>query len=238
MKLKIVTAAILILIGLSGCSRRNAVEYNSLAEKTAAVSISEESDGQKAEEEEAAAEAADQDAEVQDVQSEGSLKEEETASLYVDISGAVLHPGVYELPSDNRIFHAIAAAGGLTEAAEVRCINQADPLYDGEKIYIYTREEAESLGGWMELLNGSDSGGKEISAGGSGQSTEQQTGKVNLNTADKSQLMSLAGVGEARANAILAYRETNGAFSGIEEIMNVSGIKEGLYEQIRDYITV
>ncbi len=218
---------LLFSFSISGCSRRGAMEFRSPS------AISEE----PAEEEKEQQEEETDSSETPDEQDREEEEKATTLSLYVDISGEVERPGVYELPEGNRIFHAIIAAGGFTDRAETRCVNQAEALHDGEKIYIYSREEAEQLGGWKQL---SAEGG--IVPGGSSSrgtgSVANSDGKVNLNQADKNQLMTLAGVGAAKAEAIISYREMNGAFAAIEDIMKVSGIKEKLFEQICDKITV
>ncbi len=241
---------LLTVLWLSGCGRRGAVEYSALAQagsessETAGTESGEENEGETGEgasSEEAASGESDRISQTDEKTGEASAssgEEEASGTIYVDISGAVHAPGVYELVTGSRMFQAVEAAGGFTEQAEKRCINQADLLSDGEKIYVYSKEEAEELGGWMQL---SGAGAVQQSAGASGQSgasASESDGKVNLNTADKSQLMTLSGVGEARAEAIIAYRETNGAFSSIEDIMNVAGIKEKVFEQIKDQITV
>ncbi len=217
-------AGILFLAVLSGCTGRSSVEYRAFSQ-----SVSAESEAETEQKETETAEEAE-------AQGEEPAEEIRPVSLYVDVAGAVQKPGVYELAEGSRVFQAVEAAGGFSGNAELRCINQADLLRDGEKIYVYSREEAEQLGGWMQLSGGGQAGQQsgalqsEGSAGGDG--------RVNINQADKNQLMTLTGVGEARADAIIAYRETNGTFSSVEDIMKVSGIKEKLFEQIKDRITV
>ena len=131
--------------------------------------------------------------------------------------------GVYELPEKSRVFEAIEAAGGLTADAEERFINQAALVSDGEQITVLTVEEAEAAGGVTASV-----------PGGAGAAS----GKVNINTASKEELMTLSGIGEARASAIIAYRETGGPFMAIEDIMAVDGIKEKAFEKIKEDIEV
>lgn len=150
--------------------------------------------------------------------------EQEVSMIYVDLGGAVQHPGVYTLPEGSRVFALIALAGGFTEDADTRTMNQADILEDGEKIYVYTMQETEdmlALGVCTET-----------------QEADRADGKVNLNRAGKEDLMTLSGIGETRALAILQYREEHGCFQSIEELMQVDGIKEKTYEKIKDSITV
>lgn len=165
--------------------------------------------------------AAEEVQEEEPVQEEADLEE----TIFVDVCGAVQQPGVYELPAGSRIFQAIALAGGLTEEAESRLINQAEILTDGQQIRIYTREESE----------------KQEIAAAAGQNAGVQGAagaKINLNLADKNVLMTLQGIGEAKAEAILAYRQEKGRFSSVEELMQVEGIKDKLYEKLKDKVTV
>ena len=156
--------------------------------------------------------------------------EEETAEvIYVDVGGEVNQPSVVELTDGSRVTDAIAAAGGLTEKADLTDINRAAFVSDGEKIFIPSQEEYDSDG----LLSG-DSG----NSGGSGASGRSSDGKININTADLALLMTLPGIGESKAGSIISYREEHGKFSSIEELMNITGIKEGVYTKIKEHITV
>ncbi len=150
-------------------------------------------------------------------------------SCFVHICGAVNCPGVYELPEGSRIFEAVELAGGLTEEACSEYQNQAQKVTDGMKIYIPTAEQVES-GEAEEYFLKEETGVSEAAS-----TTES---KVNINTADKELLMTLPGIGESRAESIVSYRETSGGFSKIEDIMQVSGIKQGAYEKLKDKISV
>ena len=144
--------------------------------------------------------------------------------IFVYLCGAVGKPGVYEVGSDDRLYEVIAMAGGLTAEAAQDAVNQARVAADGEQIYIPTKEEAKTqMPGADPQMPGQESAGKQ---------------KVNLNTATKEELMTLSGVGESKAESILAYREEKGGFQSTEELMQISGIKEGLYNKIKDDITV
>ena len=147
---------------------------------------------------------------------------------YVHVSGAVTRPGVYRLPAGSRVYQAIEMAGGLTENASEREINLAEGISDGQKLYIYTREESEAL-----AVSGSGTSWGDAGAGTGGTET-----RVNINTADKEELMTLPGIGESKAEAIIAYREENGGFSSPEDIKNISGIKDGVYSKIEDSVCV
>lgn len=145
-------------------------------------------------------------------------------TIYVDICGAVTSPGVYELPYGSRVFQAIEKAGGYLPEAAASYLNRARGLSDGQQIYVPTQAEVDS-----QAIAATEDGA-ETSTG-----TDQ---KINLNTADVSKLTTLTGVGESKALAIIAYREENGPFTSIEDIMNVPGIKEGTYEKIKDKIAI
>lgn len=151
----------------------------------------------------------------------------EQGMVSVYICGAVNEPGVYELPEASRIYQAIEKAGGMTEEAMETYLNLAEQVEDGQKIYVPTKEEVES--GEVENIGVSISTTQE-SEGGSG--------KVNINAASKEELMTLTGIGEAKAESIIEYRETVGAFSEPEDIQNITGIKDGVYSNIEDEIIV
>ena len=157
-----------------------------------------------------------------------SRKEEdspEAESVFVYVCGAVKSPGVYELKSGARVYEAIELAGGVTGEAAQELLNQAEVVSDGERIYVPDQEEAEAF------QNGT--GGLET-----GVTDGSEKGKININTAGKEELMTLTGIGEAKAESILRYREENGKFGSIEELMQVEGIKEGVFNKIKDDITI
>ena len=158
--------------------------------------------------------------------------------IYVDVCGAVVQPGVYAMKSDSRVFQAIEAAGGFLPDAAGTSINQACALSDGQQIYVPTKEEAEKGMAGQPSGGAADpgTGGAVTEAAGTGET--QDSGTVNLNTADSAALQTLPGIGEAKAQAILAYREEKGGFSGTEELMNVPGIKESTFSKIKDKIAV
>lgn len=150
-------------------------------------------------------------------------------SCVVHVCGAVEQPGVYELPPGSRIYQAIDLAGGMNTDADPDFLNQADYVFDGEKIYVPTREETEQMD--TRLTN--EQNGNRQKAGESGAS-----GLVNLNTASEEQLCTLPGIGSSKARSIIAYREEHGSFERIAGIMDVAGIKDGLFQKIKAYITV
>ena len=120
-------------------------------------------------------------------------------------------------------------AGGLLDTADPRALNQARMLSDGEQVTVLTVEEVQN-GETVEQ----GSAGEDLS----GVSGASDGGKVNINTADEAGLMTIPGIGESRAKAIIAYREENGKFESIEDIMKIDGIKEKMFDKIKDSITV
>ena len=171
-----------------------------------------------------------------------SDKEMQQAMIYVDVCGAVANPGVFQLAAGSRVFQAIEAAGGYLPEAALTCVNRAGVLTDGQQLYILTQEEMERQGLDPAEMSGASDGQMNGSAG-IGQNTGmtaqvQQDNRININTADEAQLTTLTGIGATRAQAIIAYREENGPFAAIEDIMNVQGIKEGTFAKIKDEIVV
>lgn len=155
--------------------------------------------------------------------------------ILVHVCGAVRVPGVYELAEDSRVIDAVTAAGGLTENADSEYVNLAASLSDGDKVRIPTVEEVQLVLDSGEQINATDI---IISPDGQTTSSESEQHKININTADIEELCTLPGIGETRAESILAYRQEKGAFSTIEDIMQVSGIKENSFQKIKDRITV
>lgn len=145
-------------------------------------------------------------------------KEEKTCLVYV--CGAVVSPGVYELDDGSRIYEAVELAGGFMEEAAEDALNLAESVTDGQMIRIPTEEEQEAVG---------RQGAEADSAA---------DGKLDLNRADVAALMELPGIGQSKAEAIVGYREEHGSFSRTEDLMKVEGIKEGVFDKIKDRIKV
>lgn len=146
----------------------------------------------------------------------GGASEETARTICVYVCGAVMDPGVVEVPEGSRAEEALLAAGGFREDAGREAVNLADWVTDGQMLYFPTAQEAEEKAG---------------ETGGDGD-------LVNINTADIALLCTLPGIGESRAADIIAYREKNGRFESCEDIMKVPGIKTGAYEKICDKIKV
>lgn len=157
---------------------------------------------------------------------ETSIEEEKTA-IKVYVTGEVNSPGVIELEEGARIQDAIEGAGGIKAQANLKNINLAYEVGDGEKIYIPNLEEE------TEIV---EEGGNSLESGAS--TTSNSNGKVNINKATAAELTSVPGIGESTAQKIVTYREENGKFKAIEDIKNVSGIGESKYNSMKDSISV
>jgi competence protein ComEA len=151
--------------------------------------------------------------------------------IAVYVCGAVRNPGVYYLDSGSRICDALEAAGGFDDSADMSWLNQARVLQDGEMLSVCTKDEADALRAQGLIPMTLQDAAAVNNVTGSGD-------KVNLNTGSKEELMSLPGIGEAKADAIIRYRTETGWFASAEDVMNISGIKNSIYEKIRDRITV
>lgn len=166
---------------------------------------------------EIAQEASEADSAGSDVDGSSASDKQDSDMISVFVCGAVVNEGVYELPEDARKNAALDAAGGFAEDADTSSVNLADRVCDGEKIYFPREGETAT---------------EQSSAEGS------ESVLVNINTADISGLTELPGIGETRAERIVAYRQSHGSFSTKEELKNVSGIGDSIYEGLEDYITV
>ena len=163
-----------------------------------------------------------------------SIKDETNENpelYYIHIFGEVVTPGVYCVNPGARVYEVIEMAGGFTRQADENYVNLADLVTDGQKIKIYSIEEAKEN---IEKGISQDSLESPLAA----EEMENVTEKVNINTAAESELCTLPGVGQGKAKSIITYREENGGFGSIEEIMQVAGIKEGTYNGLKDMITV
>ncbi|WP_253283646.1 helix-hairpin-helix domain-containing protein [Ligilactobacillus saerimneri] len=158
------------------------------------------------------------------------------AALYVDIKGAVKHPGVYKIASNERVSTVIQRAGGLLEQADLQQVNLAQKLADQAVIYI-PRVGEETVGECVTFIEQPTTATTPAPTSGA-TSTSTAEGKVNLNTASKDDLTKLTGIGPKKAEQILAYRQEHGAFKSIDEIKQVSGIGEKTFTSIKDQLTI
>lgn len=139
--------------------------------------------------------------------------------IFVDVKGAVKHPGVFETTKDKRVKDLIEEAGGLLDDADTSTLNLSQRVKDQMVIYVLKHGEKP----------------KQISDGGSSSSN---TDVININTANKEQLMKISGVGKTKAEAIISYREKNGDFKKKEDITKVRGIGKATFDKIKDKIEV
>ncbi len=151
------------------------------------------------------------------------------APIVVHILGAVRQPGVYRVAADSRVEDAIQAAGGLRDEAEVRSLNLAARLRDGDQLRISFRAEAQEAGAAEATDTPADRQPSPSHLDGE---------RVDINRAAQPELETLPGIGPATAEKIIAFRTENGPFQVIEDILNVSGIGPATFDQIKDLITV
>lgn len=153
----------------------------------------------------------------------GDFAPVEPEKLFVDISGCVKNPGVYEIKEGTRLYQVIEMADGFTKDADTDTVNQAELLYDGQKIII------------PKIMTSADSSPSNSGGLSAGITAE---GKVNINIANSTELQEIPGVGPATAEKILAYRESHGNFSKLDELKNIDGIGDKTFEKIKDMITL
>ena len=148
---------------------------------------------------------------------------QELSFIVIDISGEVNSPGVYTLPHGSRILDAIEAAGGLTDNCDINYINRAELLYDEMKIYIPSYDDINN---------------NTVPSGLFRDSTNKTSDNlININTANSEELQKIPGIGPSTAGKIIDYRNMNGKFSSIEELINISGIGNKTLERMKGYIT-
>ncbi len=175
----------------------------------------------------------------------------EDTEIIVDVKGAVKNPGIYKLSSTSRISDAISLAGGLKSNASTKYLNLSKKITDEMVIYVYTTTQIKNMNivsqvqeecscstsdisscaGSNIITNGDDSNNEDVS-------DNKSNNKVSINNGSKEELMTISGIGESKALAIIEYRNTNNGFKTLEDIMNVSGIGEALYNKIKDNITL
>lgn len=218
-----------MLLGTLGCNEVeqfafSATEVSSASEEEKAKAYAESENA--LEENEAATES-----------EELSPSSEQHPMIYVHVTGAVCSPGVYALSEGARVYEAIEAAGGMLDCAESDCVNQAKVVSDGQMIKILTKEEyaAQKASGQETDFEQMD---VTLQSDFSEADDKRTDARINLNEADENALKSLPGIGDARAKQIISYRDEHGPFHSIDEIKNISGIKNGLFEQIKELITV
>ena len=176
-------------------------------------------------------------------------EEEEEVYYQVDIKGEVINPGIYTVKEGSRVIDVIRLAGDLTEVADTSVLNLSKKVKDEMVIIVYSYDEVENFTATKEKegieqeaclsQNGiqNDACIKD-STDDTSSSSVVISGKVSLNTATLDELMTLPGIGESKAQAIIEYREEVGAFQNIEELKEVSGIGDAIFDQIKENITI
>ncbi|MCM3761540.1 helix-hairpin-helix domain-containing protein [Alkalihalobacillus oceani] len=154
-----------------------------------------------------------------EVELEETEEEEPPAvrTIIVDVKGAVHAPGIYQLDEESRVYDVIERAGGFREEAAEQQLNLAERVYDEMMIYVPAEGETEELPGRHGAAD---------------------AGKIAINQADARELEQLPGIGPAKAEAIITYREEQGRFSDVEQLLDVPGIGVKTLEQLREHISV
>lgn len=176
---------------------------------------------------------------------EVTSKKESSTMYKVDIKGQVISPGIYTLEESSRVIDVITAAGGLTENANTTVLNLSKKITDEMVIIVYSNEEVAEFAKTKELENTiqekcqqkDDDTLKNDACICNGNSFQDKA-LISINNGNLAELMTLPGIGEAKAQDIIDYRKNNGPFQTVEEIKNVSGIGESLFVKIKDYITL
>ena len=155
-----------------------------------------------------------------------SQTETEDQLVTVDVKGAVKKPGVYQLQSNSRVHDALEKAGGLTDEADLKSVNQAQKLSD--EAVVYVAKVGENA---VDVTTSAPAS----ATSGTGQA---KSALVNLNTATEADFQTISGIGQKRAQDIIAYREANGRFKSVDDLKNVSGIGAKTLEKLKEYVTV
>ena len=177
---------------------------------------------------------------------EDTSNQKENKKYMVDIKGEVQTPGIYELENSSRVIDVINEAGGLTENADTTVINLSKKISDEMVIIIYSKwqvehwKETKEQGKYLQeqcISQKEEQAKNDACIDDTEENTNSTPSIININTATKEELMTLTGIGESKAEAIISYREKT-AFTKIEDIKNVSGIGDSIYEDIKNNITV
>lgn len=179
--------------------------------------------------------------------SKEETKNIETDRIFVDVKGAVKKPGVYELNEGDKVVDAINKAEGLTKSAVTTNINLAKKVTNEMVVYVFTKKELSKSEETKTVVSEVpcvcetvevNNCVKEDNSSVTNDNHSSEFKKVNINTASAEELVTIKGLGESKANAIISYRNTNGNFKSIEDIKNVSGIGDALFNKIKELITV
>ena len=156
--------------------------------------------------------------------SENDQGDKNEGMVTVDVKGAVKKPGVYQLKSSSRVHDALVKAGGMTDEADLKSINQAQKLVD--EAVVYVAKIGENV---MDVTTNTSA---------STATSQAKAGLVNLNTATEADFQTISGIGQKRAQDIIAYREANGKFKSVDDLKNVTGIGAKTLEKLKEYVTV
>ena len=156
--------------------------------------------------------------------SESDQGDKNEGMVTVDVKGAVKKPGVYQLKSSSRVYDALVKAGGMTDEADLKSINQAQKLVD--EAVVYVAKVGENV---VDVTTNTSA---------STATSQAKAGLVNLNTATEADFQTISGIGQKRAQDIIAYREANGKFKSVDDLKNVTGIGAKTLEKLKEYVTV
>ena len=172
-------------------------------------------------------------------------KEKEVEKIKVDIKGMVINPGVYEIEKSSRVIDIINLAGGLIEGADTDSINLSKIVSDEDVIIIYSNDDynkiKEVYDKKIDYCHSDDNDScveDVVSINNKDDNANNRSSIININEASIDELTTLPSIGEAKAKKIIEYRQINGEFNSIEEIKNISGIGDNIFEKIKDYIKV
>lgn len=156
--------------------------------------------------------------------SESNQGDKNEGMVTVDVKGAVKKPGVYQMKSSSRVHDALLKAGGMTDEADLKSINQAQKLVD--EAVVYVAKVGENV---VDVTTNTST---------SSATSQAKSGLVNLNTATEADFQTISGIGQKRAQDIIAYREANGKFKSVDDLKNVTGIGAKTLEKLKEYVTV
>lgn len=174
-------------------------------------------------------------------------KTKEKKELAVDIKGEIINPGIYHLKEGSRVTDVIEKAGGLTEKANTTVINLSKKIIDEMVIIIYSNEEVKDFQKTKEkeqllqekcIQKEENALKNDACINSADTTTNKPTGKISLNQATKEELMTLPGIGDAKAEDIINYRTNNNGFKTLEELKNIKGIGDSIFDKIKEIITL
>lgn len=158
--------------------------------------------------------------------------DEEKSEIVVDIKGAVVNPGVYKVVKESIVNDLIQMAGGLTKDADTSNLNLSKTLTNEMVVTVYTKDEVKNMAKLDSITESTESTSNDKTT------TDQASSLININTASLSELQNIPGVGEAKAKLIIDYRTNCGKFTKKEDIKNIKGIGDKMYEKMAPYLTV